>query len=78
MFIFRAHKISLGETSLKTCKNANVSNLLTGTDVNNTFYFLCLQCRLYDLRADREVAIYSKESIIFGASSVDFSVSGKN
>ena len=35
------------------------------------------QCRLYDLRADREVAIYSKESIIFGASSVDFSLSGK-
>ncbi|KAG8145017.1 hypothetical protein E2320_013398, partial [Naja naja] len=33
-------------------------------------------CRLYDLRADREVAIYSKESIIFGASSVDFSLSG--
>uniref|UniRef100_A0A4W4EKR5 G protein subunit beta 5 n=1 Tax=Electrophorus electricus TaxID=8005 RepID=A0A4W4EKR5_ELEEL len=34
-------------------------------------------CRLYDLRADREVAIYSKESIIFGASSVDFSISGR-
>lgn len=39
--------------------------------------FLLPQCRLYDLRADREVAIYSKESIIFGASSVDFSLSGK-
>lgn len=38
---------------------------------------LSSQCRLYDLRADREVAIYSKESIIFGASSVDFSLSGK-
>lgn len=35
-----------------------------------------LQCRLYDLRADREVAIYSKDSIIFGVSSVDFSLSG--
>ncbi|XP_051512682.1 guanine nucleotide-binding protein subunit beta-5b-like [Myxocyprinus asiaticus] len=34
-------------------------------------------CRLYDLRADREVAIYAKESIIFGASSVDFSLSGR-
>ncbi|XP_053479755.1 guanine nucleotide-binding protein subunit beta-5b isoform X2 [Ictalurus furcatus] len=34
-------------------------------------------CRLYDLRADREVAVYSKESIIFGASSVDFSLSGR-
>ncbi|KAL4005672.1 hypothetical protein ACER0C_005385 [Sarotherodon galilaeus] len=34
-------------------------------------------CRLYDLRADREVAIYSKDSIIFGVSSVDFSLSGR-
>ncbi|MCI4378910.1 hypothetical protein PGIGA_G00221720 [Pangasianodon gigas] len=34
-------------------------------------------CRLYDLRADREVAVYSKESVIFGASSVDFSLSGR-
>lgn len=35
------------------------------------------QCRFYDLRADREVAVYQKDSIIFGASSVDFSLSGK-
>uniref|UniRef100_A0AAY4CTI0 Uncharacterized protein n=1 Tax=Denticeps clupeoides TaxID=299321 RepID=A0AAY4CTI0_9TELE len=34
-------------------------------------------CRLFDLRADREVAVYSKDSIIFGASSVDFSLSGR-
>ncbi|KAI5611368.1 guanine nucleotide-binding protein subunit beta-5b [Silurus asotus] len=34
-------------------------------------------CRLYDLRADREVAVYSKESVIFGATSVDFSLSGR-
>ncbi|KAK3548025.1 hypothetical protein QTP70_002911 [Hemibagrus guttatus] len=34
-------------------------------------------CRLYDLRADREMAVYSKESVIFGASSVDFSLSGR-
>lgn len=34
-------------------------------------------CRLFDLRADREVACYSKESIIFGVNSVDFSVSGR-
>ncbi|XP_065217550.1 guanine nucleotide-binding protein subunit beta-5-like [Planococcus citri] len=34
-------------------------------------------CRLFDLRADKEVAVYSKESIIFGANSVDFSVSGR-
>lgn len=37
---------------------------------------LIFQCRLFDLRADKEVAIYSKESIIFGVNSVDFSVSG--
>ncbi|XP_034416311.1 guanine nucleotide-binding protein subunit beta-5b isoform X2 [Cyclopterus lumpus] len=34
-------------------------------------------CRFYDLRADREVAIYQKDSIIFGASTVDFSLSGR-
>ncbi|KAF4533312.1 hypothetical protein B566_EDAN004433 [Ephemera danica] len=34
-------------------------------------------CRLFDLRADREVAVYNKESIIFGVNSVDFSVSGR-
>jgi len=33
--------------------------------------------RLFDLRADREMAIYGKDSIIFGASSVDFSLSGR-
>ncbi|CAM1297019.1 GNB5 (predicted) [Pycnogonum litorale] len=34
-------------------------------------------CRLYDLRSDREVAVYSKSSIIFGVNSVDFSISGR-
>ncbi|KAK7601197.1 hypothetical protein V9T40_008638 [Parthenolecanium corni] len=34
-------------------------------------------CRLFDLRADKEVAVYSKESIIFGANSIDLSVSGR-
>ncbi|XP_078479017.1 guanine nucleotide-binding protein subunit beta-5b-like, partial [Lampetra planeri] len=34
-------------------------------------------CRFYDLRADREVAVYQKDSVIFGASSVDFSLSGR-
>ncbi|KAL7645078.1 UNVERIFIED_CONTAM: hypothetical protein RMT77_003456 [Armadillidium vulgare] len=34
-------------------------------------------CRLFDLRADREVAVYTKESVIFGVNSVDFSVSGR-
>ncbi|XP_076248785.1 guanine nucleotide-binding protein subunit beta-5 [Calliopsis andreniformis] len=34
-------------------------------------------CRLFDLRADREIAVYAKESIIFGANAVDLSVSGR-
>ncbi|KAL5243228.1 hypothetical protein ACI65C_010638 [Semiaphis heraclei] len=34
-------------------------------------------CRMYDLRADKEVAVYSKESILFGVNSIDFSVSGR-
>ncbi|ODN01462.1 Guanine nucleotide-binding protein subunit beta-2, partial [Orchesella cincta] len=34
-------------------------------------------CRLYDLRADREIAVYSKESIIFAVNTVDFSHSGR-
>ncbi|XP_063045008.1 guanine nucleotide-binding protein subunit beta-5b isoform X1 [Engraulis encrasicolus] len=34
-------------------------------------------CRFYDLRADREVAVFSKDSVIFGANSVDFSQSGR-
>lgn len=55
--------------SLQTVFNIIVNQTLTLRSL--------LQCRLYDLRADREVAIYSKESIIFGVSSVDFSLSGK-
>ncbi|CAL4089692.1 unnamed protein product, partial [Meganyctiphanes norvegica] len=34
-------------------------------------------CRLFDLRADREIGCFTKESIIFGVNSVDFSVSGR-
>ncbi|GBP67670.1 Guanine nucleotide-binding protein subunit beta-5 [Eumeta japonica] len=34
-------------------------------------------CRLFDLRADRELACLAKESIIFGVNSVDFSLSGR-
>ena len=34
-------------------------------------------CRLFDLRADREVAKYCKESVIFGANAIDFSSSGR-
>ena len=33
--------------------------------------------RLFDLRADGEVACYEKEAIIFGINAVDFSVSGR-
>lgn len=39
--------------------------------------FLIFQCRLFDVRADKEVAVYAKDSIIFGVNSVDFSVSGR-
>ncbi|CAH0383311.1 unnamed protein product [Bemisia tabaci] len=34
-------------------------------------------CRLFDLRADKEVAVYTKQSIMFAANAVDFSVSGR-
>jgi guanine nucleotide-binding protein subunit beta-5 len=29
------------------------------------------------LRADREVAVYEKEAILFGVNAIDFSVSGR-
>jgi WD40 repeat protein len=42
------------------------------------FWFpIFFQCRLFDLRADKEVAVFTKDSIIFGVNSVDFSVSGR-
>ncbi|CAG0879185.1 unnamed protein product [Cyprideis torosa] len=34
-------------------------------------------CRLFDLRADREVAIYTKECLLFGVNAVDFTISGR-
>ncbi|XP_045777498.1 guanine nucleotide-binding protein subunit beta-5 [Maniola jurtina] len=34
-------------------------------------------CRLFDLRADREVARYGKDSVIFGVNSVEWSLSGR-
>ncbi|KAI3384597.1 hypothetical protein SNEBB_000080 [Seison nebaliae] len=34
-------------------------------------------CRLFDLRADRQVAVYRKDSIIFPCNAVDFSLSGR-
>lgn len=39
--------------------------------------YVLFQCRLFDLRADREVNCYKKDSIIFGCNAVDFSVSGR-
>lgn len=45
--------------------------------VNDSF-IIVFQCRLFDLRADREVACYSRNSLIFGINSVDFSISGKS
>ena len=35
------------------------------------------KCRLFDLRADREVCCFKKECTIFGCNAVDFSLSGK-
>lgn len=44
-------------------------SIITGSDDTT--------CRLYDLRADREVAVYQKNSILFGINSVDLSISGR-
>lgn len=33
--------------------------------------------RMYDLRADREISCYRKDSVMFGVNSVDFSISGR-
>ena len=31
---------------------------------------------MYDLRADREISVYQRESILFGVNAVDFTMSG--
>lgn len=49
---------------------------LESFDICSDVLNVLLQCRLFDLRADREVNCYKKESLIFGCNSVDFSVSG--
>ena len=41
------------------------------------FIYISSQFRLFDLRADAEVACYEKEAILFGINAVDFSVSGR-
>ena len=35
------------------------------------------QVHLFDLRADQKIRLYSKPSVLFGASSLDFSTSGR-
>ena len=37
---------------------------------------MCLQVRLFDLRADQEIMLYTKPTILLAASSLDFSKSG--
>ncbi|XP_055335281.1 guanine nucleotide-binding protein subunit beta-5-like [Paramacrobiotus metropolitanus] len=34
-------------------------------------------CRLFDVRAEREIAYYGKDGLIFGVNAVDFSISGR-
>uniref|UniRef100_A0A667WLD0 G protein subunit beta 5 n=1 Tax=Myripristis murdjan TaxID=586833 RepID=A0A667WLD0_9TELE len=60
-------------------KKANVWDMRSGQNVQSfeTHESDINCCRLYDLRADREVAVYQKDSIIFGVSSLDFSLSGR-
>ena len=41
------------------------------------FTIIYIFSRLFDLRADAEVACYEKEAILFGINAVDFSVSGR-
>ena len=45
-----------------------------GREACGCFY---LQIHLYDLRADQEISTYTKPSIVFGASALDFSKSGR-
>lgn len=40
-------------------------------------FFIFLQVHLYDLRSEHKVKTYSKASIFFGATSVDFSKGGQ-
>uniref|UniRef100_A0A672SCK2 Guanine nucleotide-binding protein subunit beta-5-like n=1 Tax=Sinocyclocheilus grahami TaxID=75366 RepID=A0A672SCK2_SINGR len=79
---FHGHAADVLCLDLAPSETGNTFVSGVGTDISRNVYLktsliTCKQCRLYDLRADREVAIYSKESIIFGASSVDFSLSGR-
>ena len=48
-----------------------------GSTRSSVSTFLKSMFRLFDLRADAEVACYEKEAILFGINAVDFSVSGR-
>ncbi len=57
---------------------------VTNCDVNVNAFPYCnrtgsddASCKLFDLRADREVSKYNKESILFGVNAIDFSSSGR-
>ncbi|KAG9511324.1 Guanine nucleotide-binding protein subunit beta-5, partial [Fragariocoptes setiger] len=62
---FRAHAADINSVKFHPSGDA----IVTGSDDTT--------CRLFDLRADREVACYQKENIIFGINSVDLSISGR-
>lgn len=62
---FKAHVADINSVKFYPSGDA----IVTGSDDTT--------CRLYDLRADREVAVYEKNSILFGINSVDLSISGR-
>lgn len=69
--------ISTGSDDSTVSICANTNNLISPIESIDWIFHCPFQCRLYDMRADKEVAIYAKDSIIFGVNSVDFSVSGR-
>lgn len=50
--------------------------MLFGIFITISFFYF-FKCRLFDLRADTQVGIYKKDSIIFACNSVDMSLSGR-
>ena len=62
---FKAHSADINAVKFYPSGDS----IITGSDDTT--------CRLYDLRADREVAVYQKDSILFGINSVDLSISGR-
>ncbi|KAL1241362.1 Guanine nucleotide-binding protein [Trichinella spiralis] len=62
---FEGHEADINAVRFHPCGDA----FATGSDDSS--------CRLFDLRADRQVCEYSKKSIIFPVNDVDFSASGR-